>query len=147
MRKIEYADSFDAAYIWGGSFGYYSDAENKEIIKRIVRAVKVGGYILLDQPNREFILRNFRTKSETGSHRITTSWNEKTSRIKSIWETVREDTKRTSFSEIRLYTPAELKRMFEGCGCRITKVYGSKRADAYRRGSKRLIIVCRVLPK
>ena len=55
---------FDVILIMASSFGYFvDDRENNKIISEIFRLLRPGGVILLDLPNRDFVLRNFKTNS------------------------------------------------------------------------------------
>jgi D-alanine-D-alanine ligase len=59
---------FDIVLIMASSFGYFVDeSENKRIINETFRLLRPGGVLLLDLPNRDFVLHNFKSKS---SHRV-----------------------------------------------------------------------------
>ncbi len=60
MRKITFKDQFDAAgNIWT-SLGYFADdKDDREVLKRIYRALKPGGRFLLHVVNRDWIIRHF----------------------------------------------------------------------------------------
>ncbi len=51
MRQLSLQSRFDAALVWGGSFGYFSDSENLETIQRLADCLKRGGRLLIDQPS------------------------------------------------------------------------------------------------
>jgi len=50
MRKIGYKEEFDVVLNWYTSFGYFSDEENKLVLKNIYRALKPSGIFILDVP-------------------------------------------------------------------------------------------------
>lgn len=60
MRKITFRNQFDAAgNIWT-SLGYFADdKDDREVLKRIFRALKPGGKFLLHIINRDWIIRHF----------------------------------------------------------------------------------------
>ena len=58
LRSIEFENEFHAIYNWFNSFGYFSDGENADVVRRFARALRPGGRLLIDQLNRERILRN-----------------------------------------------------------------------------------------
>jgi D-alanine-D-alanine ligase len=61
-------DLFHFIIIMASSFGYFvDDSENKKIIKEVFRLLRPGGLLLLDLPNREFVLHNFKANS---SHQV-----------------------------------------------------------------------------
>jgi cyclopropane fatty-acyl-phospholipid synthase-like methyltransferase len=76
LRKMEFSEEFDAAFSWSGSFGYFAEAENLDVLKRYVAALRKGGRVLVDQPNREAMLRHFLAFHDTGNCTIKNHWNE-----------------------------------------------------------------------
>jgi len=48
MRNIEYRDEFDLCTILSGSFGFFSDEENEQVLVKIHRALKQGGQAFID---------------------------------------------------------------------------------------------------
>jgi D-alanine-D-alanine ligase len=56
--------SLDVVLIMASSFGYFVDVtENKKIVDEVYRLLRPGGVFLLDLPNRDYVLRNFKTNS------------------------------------------------------------------------------------
>ncbi len=43
LREMDFCEYFDAAANWFGSFGYFSEAENLQMILRYARSLKPGG--------------------------------------------------------------------------------------------------------
>ncbi|MHC1746304.1 MAG: class I SAM-dependent methyltransferase [Negativicutes bacterium] len=58
MRDMQYDQRFDAIINMFVAFGYFSDTENSEVIKKIARALKMGGCFLIDLLNRDWMIRN-----------------------------------------------------------------------------------------
>ncbi len=48
MRNIRYENRFDLVTMLSGTFGYFNDAGNKELLAKILRALKPGGAAFLD---------------------------------------------------------------------------------------------------
>jgi len=48
MRAIAFENEFDAAFNWFGSFGYFSDADNRAFCRRVMAALKPGGRFLVE---------------------------------------------------------------------------------------------------
>jgi len=48
MRALVYEGEFDAVLLLSGSFGFYDDATNEDVLGRIARALKPGGRVLID---------------------------------------------------------------------------------------------------
>jgi len=143
MRRIDYEGQFHAAYNWFGSFGYFSDAENLDVLRRLARSLRPGGRLLIDQPNREFILRHFRRRQRRGDVTTTVSWRPETRRVDAVWSLRRAGRTRRCRSSMRLYTPAEFRRMFDQAGLAVAEMFGSREGGAHHRGSRRLLVVGR----
>ncbi len=58
MRDMLYDQQFDAVINMFVAFGYFSDIENNEVIRRIAEALKPNGYFLIDLLNKEWMIRN-----------------------------------------------------------------------------------------
>ena len=143
LREIGLVECFHAAINWGGSFGYFSDEENLEILRRLARAVRPGGRVLVDQPNREYILRHFEKDRRRGRVSIHNRWDRRHERIVGQWTLRRRGAEHTFATSIRLYTLAQMKALFKKVGLKVEKAYGSAAGDRFGRASRRLILVGR----
>jgi D-alanine-D-alanine ligase len=57
-------ESYGAVIIMGGSFGYFvHDEENKKILKETFRLLMPKGELLLDLPDKKYVLKNFKPVS------------------------------------------------------------------------------------
>ncbi len=56
MREFTPASPLDALICFGGTFGYFSDAENLELLKRFHSWLVPGGSLLLDVMHRDYIV-------------------------------------------------------------------------------------------
>jgi SAM-dependent methyltransferase len=143
MRDLAYDGAFDAALNWFGSFGYFSDAENRDVLCRMARAVRPGGRVLVEQINREWVLRHFRRRMVAGHVTRLARWDGATARVESTW-IVRRGSRRDRFPlSMRLYTPGQLRRLFEAAGLEVVALYGDWAGAPYRRGARRLVMVGR----
>jgi len=62
-------ERFKFVIVMASSFGYFADdEENGKIVGEAFRVLMDGGTLLLDLPNRDYVLRNFKPSSQ---HRIT----------------------------------------------------------------------------
>jgi SAM-dependent methyltransferase len=55
MRELDFEENFDGAYCWSTSFGYFDDETNMLVLKRLYRALRQGGMLLIDVINRDFV--------------------------------------------------------------------------------------------
>ena len=56
MRAIPWRERFDAVLLWYTAFGYFDEAGNEAVLRGIAAALKPGGRVLLDQPNRAQVI-------------------------------------------------------------------------------------------
>ena len=141
LRELEFVEEFHGIFNWFGSFGYFSERENADVVARYGRALMLGGRLLIDQPNRERILRHFIRRRETDGATIHSRWDPGTQRIHTTW--VIHLGRIENRMSIRPYTPAQLGRLFQGAGLTVEAVYGDWEGNAYTRGSRRLVMVGR----
>ncbi len=141
LREMDFDSEFDAAINWGGSFGYFSDAENADVIRRYARALKPGGRLLIDQPNREYVLRHFHTRMSQGCMVMRCRWRPDVERVDTQWCVMRGGRERRSLSSIRLYTPGQFRGLLEAAGMKIEALYGDLDGGRFRRISRRIYVV------
>jgi ubiquinone/menaquinone biosynthesis C-methylase UbiE len=48
MRELAYKAEFDALLLLSGSFGFFDDATNRDVLARMARALRPGGRLLVD---------------------------------------------------------------------------------------------------
>jgi len=143
LREMDFADEFHGICSWWGSFGYFSDADNLDVMKRYARALRRGGRLLVDQANREAILRHFVRSRTSGNLTTRARWHQDSERIVSDWIVRRNGEKQHNRMSIRLYTPAQMRKLFRQAGLTVEKTYGSHNGDEYGRSSRRLIVIGR----
>lgn len=59
MRRWSSQPAFDAAILWGMSFGYFSDRQNLEVLRRVAGSLRPGGHVLLDLHHRDWYLQHY----------------------------------------------------------------------------------------
>lgn len=55
MRDLDFEENFDGAYCWSTSFGYFDDETNLGVLRKLYRALRQGGMLLIDVANRDFV--------------------------------------------------------------------------------------------
>ncbi len=143
LREIGFVECFHGAVNWGGSFGYFSDEENLQALKRLARAVRPRGRVLADQPNREYLLRHFEKERTRGDLAIRNRWDPRTERVDGEWTIHRRGGKHTFSTSIRLYTHSQFVKLFERAGLEVEAEYGGADGEPYGRASRRLVLVGR----
>ena len=132
MRALVYRDAFDAAVVLSTSFGFFDDAINKRVLAGIVRALRPGGRLLLqllapaiffDRMERH----TYREERPEGVYWTETWFDPGRSVVHSLFRLEDRDGVTHLWGDherIRLYTAAELRRLFDQVGLRLTAVYG-----------------------
>jgi SAM-dependent methyltransferase len=142
LRRLDMEGQFDGILNWGGSFGYFSEAENARLIGAYIRALRPGGRLLLEQPDREHILRHFERVMRRGSYTFRNRWDARNQRVESRrYESGVED--RRNSSSMRLYTPAQMRGLFELGGLIVARVQKSVIFDAWGNPVPRMVTVGR----
>ena len=124
-------------------FGYFCDSENLDVIKRYSRALRRGGRLLLDQVNREAVLRHFVRSRTNGNLTTRNRWCPDSQRVKGDWILHKAGEKQHNRMSMRLYTPGQMRSLFRQAGLTVHAMYGSHNGDEYARSGKRLIMVGR----
>lgn len=63
MRKIAFKEKFDVVLNLFTTFGYFTERENQNLIFKVSRALKEGGYFVLEVNHREYLLSHFQHKN------------------------------------------------------------------------------------
>lgn len=129
MRELPYDNEFDRIYNFFTSFGYFSEEENEEATGLIARALKEGGWFLMDMISRDWIVKNFREKDWNNEGDIY-FFNERylnleNSRAYNKRHIIEDGDVNIVEFDHRLYSLHELIRLFEDKGLKIKEVCGS----------------------
>ena len=142
LRKIGFTNEFHGIFNWFGSFGYFSESENSQLIGNYARALRKGGRLLIDQVNRERILRNFISKRQDGNMVTRSYWKRDEHRLVSN-RIIDGHKDPKNMSSMRLYTPGQMRDLFKKAGLIVEENFGSSDGEQFSRLSRRMIIVGR----
>jgi SAM-dependent methyltransferase len=135
MRELAYDGEFDAVLLLSGSFGFYDDATNEEVLARMARALRPavpegghpGGRVLIDvfDPTRMVVRPPRRSWSHFGGgyNLRTTWWEPESCTYASEFLFIDDEgTLNTSAEQerIRVYTVPEWRRLLDGAGLALT---------------------------
>jgi len=140
LREIAFENAYHGIYNWLGSFGYFDDPTNEKLVRCYARALRSGGRLLIDQPNREWILRHFVREVRHGDLLQRNRWDARTQRVISRRIVHGKEDPRDA-SSVRLYAPHEMRLLFERAGLLVEAVYGSRAGGSFTCGSKRISMV------
>jgi len=142
LRQLDMEGQFDGILSWAGSFGYFSDSENARLVAAYVRALRPGGRLLIDLPNREHTLRHFRREVESDSVIYRSHWDARNERMTTRRIVAGTDDRRNT-SSVRLYTPAQTRALFERQGLIVEQMHRSLVFEAFGKSVPRMVSVGR----
>ncbi|MBN1916955.1 MAG: class I SAM-dependent methyltransferase [Verrucomicrobia bacterium] len=153
MRELDVDGEFDGVVNWFGSFGYFDDATNLDVLRRFARAVRPGGRVLIQQANRERCLRHFLKERrvplrEVGRRGrdivvIRNRWNHRLERVEGTWALDVDGEPGSQRLSMRWYTPGQFKTLFRRAGLEFEALYGSALGEPYTPSSPAIVVVGR----
>jgi SAM-dependent methyltransferase len=147
MRELPWADTFDAAFCYFGSFGYFDDVENERFVRAIARALKPGGRFLFESHSMETLMPVFSARGwhQEGQTVILQEreFDFRTSRVNALWTFIDGTGVSKSQVSIRIYTFKELVALFEANGFNDCQGFDTATRKPLSPGAKRLTFVAR----
>jgi SAM-dependent methyltransferase len=124
MRELDFDAAFERAICHWGSFGYFSDAENADFLRRVERALVPGGMFFLDALVAESLYPKFRERDwswwggDPGARRVLEErrFDITSGRVESTWTIVDGAKERSHAVSVRIYTYRELQSLLEDAG-------------------------------
>lgn len=149
MRKIDYDNQFDAVINMFTSLGYFDEGENALVVKKMSKALKQGGKLLIDTVNREWIMHHtgeidqawMLYPDDNLTFLANNSFDVFTGRMHSKQVIVENNERHIQEQDIRLYTFTELRLILEIHGLEVLNVWGSFKGEEYTVDSKNMIIL------
>jgi ubiquinone/menaquinone biosynthesis C-methylase UbiE len=147
LRRLPFRASFDAAFCWWGSFGYFNESGNRSFLRGVFRALRPGAIFILDSECEETLLPEFMERQERKIGdlrlRIRNRFDPLTRRIESDWSFAKDGIRRKRHSSIRLYRLSEIKSLFREAGFEKIRSLGSLEGETVKEGSPRLLMLAR----
>lgn len=144
-RQIDFENEFDAAISIWTSFGYFSDAENLNLLKKIHKSLKKNGKLLIDLENIYYLLNNLPKerweKKESEFILERNQLNLRSSRLKTERIIINNKNKFEYVRDYRIYTLSELEIYSFEAGFKLIKFYGGYEKEELNFSSKRLIVI------
>ncbi len=152
MRELPYQEEFDMLMCFYGSFGYFDDQGNEAFVVAANKALKKGGYLLIDVPIIDTILPLFVPQRY---HQLADDllvlekmeFDIYTSRMKGTWQFIKDrEMGDPYYTDIRLYTFREMIDLLGRNGFGNFDPRGNYDGDPFVfRKARRLIMVAQKL--
>ncbi len=141
MRELSSTEPFDAIVNWFNSFGYFGIEDDFEVLSRFAAALRPGGRLLIEAPNRQGILSNIRCEYDADGKPLgTVRWDEVTERLVTRFTVTGPDGPCEVRSGARMYSLAQYNLFFRLAGLSLKRVYGEKLTE-FNENSRRMLLV------
>ena len=149
MKKLPFENKFDAVLNLFTSFGYFSDEENFEFLKRVAKSLKTGGKFLIDNVSREWSINQAKESPlvwllypDNKVFLAKNKFNILTGRWYSDQLIVDKGQTFKQVQDIRLYTYTEMSNMLNKVGLVIIKAFGEYNPDVpYQVNSRNMVLL------
>jgi SAM-dependent methyltransferase len=149
MREFTSPSTFDAAFCYFGSFGYFTEHDDSRFAGAVLGALRPGGRFLVEGHIMETWLPIFRERdwfwvgTEDARIRVTEerSWQVATGRVEVTWTLIDESGPKSYATSIRIYSFLELQALLISAGFASVQLLDGKSGQAFRIGSPRAIVV------
>jgi len=146
MRQIEFMEEFDRVVLLFTSFGYFEDDENVRVMENIARALKPGGLMGFDIPNRDVIAKDLPTSDvidRDGNLMINRlSFDVLTGRFHNRRIVVRDGVRKDKPFSIRLYDATEIRDLLNKASLEVYKMLGDD-GRPLSANSRRMVVIAR----
>jgi SAM-dependent methyltransferase len=150
MREIDFDAEFDAAINLFTAFGYFeSDDEDRDVVRRIARALRPGGGFLIDTLNALGLAKRYQPRRwEQAPEGVVMlddhEWDLLAGRNRASWTFIRPDGSRSELRHVvRTYTPWELAGLIATAGLEVEAAWGDWEGAPLTHESWRLILLAR----
>lgn len=151
MRRLPWSQTFDGAFCFWSSFGYFDEAGNADFLRAVARTLKPGAPLVMDTP-----LLETRLPEMAAEERVwwpvgdllaleERRFDHVSSRVESDWTFVQGGRRETKRLSVRLYTYRELAGLLEQAGFGQHEAYGSLDWEPFELGAPWLYLVTRRL--
>lgn len=146
MRDLSWTETFDAAFCFWGSFGYFDDDGNRRFLEAVHRSLKTGSRFALDTPNlAEHLLPRpqHRSWSKDGETLVleNITYRHEESRAHTEWTLIANGVSETKSTSIRVYGFRELTVLLSEVGFEVRETFSSLDDEPYELGRRAYFIV------
>lgn len=147
MRTLDLCAEFDRVIILFTAFGYFDDEENATVLANVARALKPGGLLGLDLPNRDVAVKTLVpafVEEKEGNLLINRfSFDPIAGRSINRRIVIRDGVRRDKPFSIRLYSYAEIRQLLAAAGLEVQTVHANWRGEPFTAESHGMAVVAR----
>ena len=145
MRRLDFAQQFDRVLILFTTFGYFDDNGNAQVLANVARALRPGGLLGFDIPNRDLTLKVLPpcavVEKEDNLMINRNSFDTVTGRWHNRRIVIRDGVRKDKPFSIRLYNPAEIRSLVSGAGLQVRAIYGDWDAQPLSTDSRGMVVI------
>ena len=145
MRRLDFAQRFDRVLILFTTFGYFDDDGNMQVVENVARALRPGGLLGFDIPNRDLTLNVLPpcavVEKEDNLMINRNSFDTVTGRWHNRRIVIRDGVRKDKPFSIRLYNPAEIRSLVSGAGLQVRAIYGDWDAQPLSTDSRGMVVI------
>lgn len=145
MRDLDFDEEFDLVLMVFTVFGYFTDEVNFRVLENAARALKPGGRLVFDSPNRDAVMKDFRphhvTEKEGNLMIDRNQFDSMTGRLFNRRIVIRDGVRRDKPFFVRLYNPNEIGELLNKVGLVVQALLGEYDGQPVSVDSRRLVVV------
>ncbi|MCX7623051.1 MAG: class I SAM-dependent methyltransferase [Thermomicrobium sp.] len=148
-HRLPFRRAFDLVLATGLVLGTTGrEADDEELLRALLAAVRSGGTIVLELPNRELLVRDFVERLWGTFDRLLVlvqqRWELPAGTLRIDWQLLWPDgTREQAERTLRLYAASELAQLCRRVGCSALEYWGNDDGAPYELWSPRLLLVVR----
>ena len=147
MREIDYSADFDGVLNWFGSFGYFSDEENRAFLSAAFRALVPGGRFLVEGLNKSWFLAHLPERLDKTVGKVHLAMRKRfdaeVSRDRSEWTFSRDGAVERHRLNLRVFNGTEIRAWLRRAGFREIEVFAAGTLGRLTHHARRFIAVGR----
>lgn len=150
MRKIEFVEEFDVVIMMFTTFGYFTDSDNFRVLENIARALKPGGWLGFDIPNRDVTLKILPPAVVLEKNRDLMINRNSFDMLSGRWHNqrivIRNGIRKDKPFSIRLYNPTEIRELVQKAGMEVPHLYGDWSGQQLSAESRGMVVLAQKPP-
>ena len=144
MRCLAFDSAFDVVLLLFTAFGYFEDPENQIVLVNIYHALRPGGRLLMDIPNREPFITQLPPAQvdEVGQDLMINrgTYDDQTRRWYNRRVVIRNGVRKDKPVFVRLYDEAEIRLLLKQAGFENIQIYNGWSGEELTKESRRMVI-------